>query len=507
MSELDGLEMSEAKDPTIKLFGKTIPLSDCQIPAGSGHKSDPATVPQFSHEEDECGESIHEEVTVSILSIKEEPSRPNCSSDLKDDVDENKATGVNDKSSADPQHDEEEMETDAASGEEKGLKKMDKIIPCPRCHSMETKFCYYNNYNVNQPRHFCKNCQRYWTAGGTMRNVPVGAGRRKNKHPMSQYHHMVRSSDGMPVTHVNPSNLVPYQVLPIGLPPSNGAPKGNGTILRFGPDVPLCDSMATVLNLGDKKTKADQGLVSCSENGEEPSCSSSITASTCLENEVTENFCQMEHGCKRLGSNGFSPTHHFHCHPVNPWAGPWSPAWNNVTAIAPGRCSSELIHKPENGNPGPVQWSSTPTVAAPALCAPNVSFPLVHAPYWGTLPGWTGGAWNVPYARSDSGASQSSANGCSVNCSPTLGKHSRDTNFHGEEKEKCLWVPKTLRIDDPNEVVKSSIWVTLGIKHEPNEYTAQSGIYKTFQPMIDTQQVLRANPAALSRSNAFQEST
>ena len=46
---------------------------------------------------------------------------------------------------------------------------------------MNTKFCYYNNYNVNQPRHFCRGCQRYWTAGGTMRNVPVGAGRRKNK--------------------------------------------------------------------------------------------------------------------------------------------------------------------------------------------------------------------------------------------------------------------------------------------------------------------------------------
>lgn len=61
-------------------------------------------------------------------------------------------------------------------------KKPDKLLPCPRCDSLETKFCYYNNYNVNQPRHFCKNCQRYWTAGGTLRNVPVGAGRRKNKH-------------------------------------------------------------------------------------------------------------------------------------------------------------------------------------------------------------------------------------------------------------------------------------------------------------------------------------
>ncbi|KAK8664668.1 hypothetical protein V6N13_084446 [Hibiscus sabdariffa] len=62
-------------------------------------------------------------------------------------------------------------------------KRPDKIIPCPRCKSMDTKFCYFNNYNVNQPRHFCKGCQRYWTAGGVLRNVPVGAGRRKVKPP------------------------------------------------------------------------------------------------------------------------------------------------------------------------------------------------------------------------------------------------------------------------------------------------------------------------------------
>ncbi|XP_074300921.1 cyclic dof factor 1-like [Silene latifolia] len=65
--------------------------------------------------------------------------------------------------------------------DQKSLKKPDKILPCARCNSIATKFCYFNNYNVNQPRHFCKDCQRYWTAGGTMRNVPVGAGRRKNK--------------------------------------------------------------------------------------------------------------------------------------------------------------------------------------------------------------------------------------------------------------------------------------------------------------------------------------
>ncbi|KAI4372004.1 hypothetical protein MLD38_010292 [Melastoma candidum] len=69
-------------------------------------------------------------------------------------------------------------------------KKPDKIIPCPRCKSMETKFCYFNNYNVNQPRHFCKGCHRYWTAGGALRNVPVGAGRRKNKPPTPTPHQL-----------------------------------------------------------------------------------------------------------------------------------------------------------------------------------------------------------------------------------------------------------------------------------------------------------------------------
>ncbi|KAK3025209.1 hypothetical protein RJ639_044557 [Escallonia herrerae] len=52
--------------------------------------------------------------------------------------------------------------------------------PCPRCESTNTKFCYYNNYNLSQPRHFCKACRRYWTLGGTLRNVPVGGATRKS---------------------------------------------------------------------------------------------------------------------------------------------------------------------------------------------------------------------------------------------------------------------------------------------------------------------------------------
>ncbi|XP_068643352.1 dof zinc finger protein DOF5.6-like [Aristolochia californica] len=57
----------------------------------------------------------------------------------------------------------------------------DQALKCPRCDSTHTKFCYYNNYSLSQPRYFCKTCRRYWTKGGSLRNVPVGGGCRKNK--------------------------------------------------------------------------------------------------------------------------------------------------------------------------------------------------------------------------------------------------------------------------------------------------------------------------------------
>ncbi|XP_073147980.1 dof zinc finger protein DOF5.7-like [Henckelia pumila] len=60
-------------------------------------------------------------------------------------------------------------------------------LKCPRCDSTNTKFCYYNNYNLTQPRHFCKTCRRYWTKGGALRNVPIGGGCRKNKKIKSSF--------------------------------------------------------------------------------------------------------------------------------------------------------------------------------------------------------------------------------------------------------------------------------------------------------------------------------
>ncbi|KAL8511499.1 hypothetical protein ACS0TY_018051 [Phlomoides rotata] len=55
------------------------------------------------------------------------------------------------------------------------------LFNCPRCHSDNTKFCYYNNHSLTQPRYFCRSCRRYWTQGGSLRNIPIGGSCRKSK--------------------------------------------------------------------------------------------------------------------------------------------------------------------------------------------------------------------------------------------------------------------------------------------------------------------------------------
>lgn len=71
------------------------------------------------------------------------------------------------------------------SSERKIRPQKEQALNCPRCNSTNTKFCYYNNYSLTQPRYFCKTCRRYWTEGGSLRNIPVGGGSRKNKRSSS----------------------------------------------------------------------------------------------------------------------------------------------------------------------------------------------------------------------------------------------------------------------------------------------------------------------------------
>ncbi|KAE9467897.1 hypothetical protein C3L33_00189, partial [Rhododendron williamsianum] len=81
-------------------------------------------------------------------------------------------------------------------------------LKCPRCDSTNTKFCYYNNYNLSQPRHFCKNCRRYWTKGGALRNIPVGGGTRKNsKRSSNPKPKTTPSSSSSSVPKIEPSSV------------------------------------------------------------------------------------------------------------------------------------------------------------------------------------------------------------------------------------------------------------------------------------------------------------
>ncbi|MED6134218.1 hypothetical protein PIB30_035102, partial [Stylosanthes scabra] len=105
------------------------------------------------------------------------------------------------------------MEQEGAASDMNNKKKKQLVaVQCPRCDSMNTKFCYYNNYSLSQPRYFCKACRRYWTHGGALRNVPVGGGSRKPKRPKLNYSSEINRS---PMAGVPPP---PPSVIPSSVP-------------------------------------------------------------------------------------------------------------------------------------------------------------------------------------------------------------------------------------------------------------------------------------------------
>ncbi|KAM7491516.1 hypothetical protein LguiA_034437 [Lonicera macranthoides] len=99
----------------------------------------------------------------------------------------------------------------------------EQALNCPRCNSTNTKFCYYNNYSLTQPRYFCKTCRRYWTEGGTLRNIPVGGGSRKNKRSSSSSNGSSSSSLLSPPSTVHSSrNKLPDLIQTAQNPKVNG---------------------------------------------------------------------------------------------------------------------------------------------------------------------------------------------------------------------------------------------------------------------------------------------
>lgn len=514
--------MSEAKDPAIKLFGKTIQLpespapaaaaSECggdasalskDIPADDSLAQDRPSSPNSSPEDSNLDRRGAEEESEKIQDFSGEKGNDSKTEDgaqsmMPEELTDPTSSSLTKESSKAPSVDSEaalakaskaeDEQNETSNSQDKTLKKPDKILPCPRCNSMDTKFCYYNNYNVNQPRHFCKNCQRYWTAGGTMRNVPVGAGRRKNKNSVSQYR-QISVSETLHSAQSDLPNGIHHPTL-----------KPNGTVLTFGSDAPLCESMASVLNIAEKTMQncTRNGFHRPEElripvpygaggNGDEHLSGSSVTTLSSKDEASKDGLPDKQMpNCQSI-----SPQ--VPCFPGAPWPYPWNS----------------------------VPWGSS---VPPAAFCP-AGFPMQFypaAPYWGcTVPG----PWTVPWLHPPP-TSQNLNSPTSGPNSPTLGKHSRDDSVmkpvdskkeepqKESNPEKCLWVPKTLRIDDPGEAARSSIWATLGIKNDKVDSVGGGGLFKAFQAkgvekarVSETSTVLQANPAALSRSLSFQETS
>lgn len=467
-------------------------------------------------------------------------------------------------------------------------KRPDKAVACPRCRSLDTKFCYYNNYNVNQPRHFCKQCQRYWTAGGTLRNVPVGAGRRKNKHgsvvsPKQTPDLALVRGDEPDVA--SPSLVgkgvqlpAPVQVpvvqavsggsLPCSKPPVRGSvpactSEGNSA-LPYSMRVPSMEGTFILTSVEGVKA-TDSG----------PACDLHCVPPPAFD-DVASNPDEVDGICSWPSKDGFvCATGYQHSvstvqHSVK--CGSGAPAKHSTggdvtaewrTGGAPGIHSAHSAHSATGSfgffNGGwpygyNVGWSG-----GAALCTGGVAsvgntlapLPPANVAAWsgaGAGSMWTGMPWPMPgLSWSPAGwgpppwsigpwAMGTAASGTSmamspatpagvvsglatpiscptVTAGPSLGKHARALD--GSIVDGTVWAPKSLRMADPEEAMRSSVWRILGVGSHSD--LTSSSTFKAFQPKTEhkkttdgdqqiVQTTLHANPAAMSRSMYFHES-
>lgn len=271
-----------------------------------------------------------------------------------------------------------------------------------------------------------------------MRNVPVGAGRRKNKSSTAHYRHVTISEEAFHrINHNDPINGYDYHHR--HQPDFN---KINGTVLSF-----CSDSSSAVVSpnggVNNGYYNIDQGGSFSIKDGEKG-----------------------VRDCKETLQNGL-----FH------------------SKVPFG-----------SGVMWPIPWNSQ--VPIPGILYPGYPIPVYPN-------------WNVPWPLNDNSGSRNNS---------LLGKRSRNGELLSEQSTSdkshnnkhnssgptsSVVVPKTLRIDDPEEAAKSSIWTTLGIKYDN---VRREALFKSLQPkkdekkqMVTTSPLLQANPAALSRSICFQE--
>lgn len=292
-----------------------------------------------------------------------------------------------------------------------------------------------------------------------MRNVPVGAGRRKNKSSSSHYRH-ITISEALEAARLDPGLQANTRVLSFGLEAHQQHATPMTPVMKLQGDQKVSNGARNGFH-----GLADQRLVARVENGDDCSSGSSVTTSN--NHSVDESRAQSCRVVEPQMNNNNNNMNGYACIPGVPWPYTWNP-----------------------GMPPPGFY-------------PPPGYPMPFYPYW-----------TIPMLSPHQSSSPMSQKGSSPN-SPTLGKHSRDEESARRDNETerkqrngCVLVPKTLRIDDPNEAAKSSIWTTLGIK---NEGMSKGGMFKGFDQKTnnndkaDNSPLLSANPAALSRSLNFHE--
>ncbi|KAL5779207.1 hypothetical protein ACOSQ2_009944 [Xanthoceras sorbifolium] len=137
-----------------------------------------------------------------------------------------------------------------------------EIAPnCPRCASPNTKFCYYNNYSLSQPRYFCKGCRRYWTKGGSLRNVPVGGGCRKNRRAKSA---RLTQNGHLSENYIKNFNSFDEQTANSFSSDSDSLVQSGGT---NGPDIDLAVVFAKYLNNSSSNFQQPDHEIVCQELG------------------------------------------------------------------------------------------------------------------------------------------------------------------------------------------------------------------------------------------------
>lgn len=289
-----------------------------------------------------------------------------------------------------------------------------------------------------------------------MRNVPVGAGRRRSKNSVASMQinkHITVSGSCLQTAAVPPHDVQRQQC-------------ANGTMLCFNSEI---------------ANGADGSM--------DPVLIERITTSTKKEEERNTHSA-------RSSAVQSIPT-------------------ESVNKIVQN-CSDTSVQVPLNGSSWGCNWS--PVFPLYSNYYPSVFYPVGQP--------WGFGPWITPGLPPLSSAPSNAETLSEPACSP-LGKHSREElhlkdkhlnsanpNAEDNAQEKSLWMPKTLRITDPEEAAMSSIWLSIGIKKGKGENAASGGMFKGFQSKarpdakisaMEISQHMNPNPAALSRSHNFHE--